>query len=272
MNPIQTLHQLEITDVDIYILVTTPEQIIINNISTKNGQEGITVFDYMLIKKEYIPFALKESVGIYSFFKKSNGREIIFYCPENECLIYVNIPEKKTFSISLSEICQNVVFSPIYHWSEGALILSDYNQNFYRVLINDRKIIFEKKSEIQEAMATFFDFYEQTITNAIKVYPNSYGYISKDRINIKFVDFINKKKISVPNIGPDAHDYDYRNGIFLLIGEDEIILLSSEKNLNERIQPKKSYKFLRASFLDDSTFVTLSSNGLNNVLTVFRVE
>ena len=86
------------------------------------------VFDHVLNKKSEKLFDIEESIGIYSVFKKSNGNEIIFYCPDNQLLIHANVLDDFFSIINLGSEYEDVTFSTIYHWNGDILLLSDFRK------------------------------------------------------------------------------------------------------------------------------------------------
>jgi hypothetical protein len=113
---------------DIYFLEVISSKIVINN-----NYKGIIILSQDLeILKEVDIF---DDIMIYSGYINEISEELLLFCPENECLVYVNI---NTYEWKVINICgnlNNIVFSPVYMWDINELILSTYNGDFYSICI-----------------------------------------------------------------------------------------------------------------------------------------
>ena len=125
-------NELTIKDNDIYILERTKDKIIINN-----NYQGLIFLNYNLEKIKNLN--LFEGLLIYSIFQKKIDNELLLYCPENNCLIFIDLNSYKYKITRLDGFFEKVVFSPLFFW-EDEIMLTDYNQNFYRISIIDAQI------------------------------------------------------------------------------------------------------------------------------------
>ncbi|NYC30620.1 hypothetical protein [Clostridium saccharobutylicum] len=115
---------------DIYFMEVLSDKIIIND-----NYNGILVFDknLELIKK----LEIFEDITIYYSFVNNIGGEILLFCPNNECIVYINIETYEYEVIYLKNGLENLIFSNLYEWNDNGLILSTYNGEFYSVCIDE---------------------------------------------------------------------------------------------------------------------------------------
>jgi len=71
-------------DNDVYFFQTVSDKIIIND-----NYVGLLILDsdLNLIKR----LAIFDGITIYSSFFNNSNEEILLFCPDNECIVYVNI-------------------------------------------------------------------------------------------------------------------------------------------------------------------------------------
>ncbi len=122
---------IKIENNDVYILDIVGNYILINN-----NYRGISIFNINLEKVKDIP--IFEDLVIYSVYKDFIGEKILLYCPDNECIIYVNLELSDFNIIPLSN--QDIIFSPIYYWNENLIILITYTNEFYILDIEKRVV------------------------------------------------------------------------------------------------------------------------------------
>lgn len=99
----------EFTQNDIYFMEVLSDKIIIND-----NYNGILVFDknLELIKK----LEIFEDITIYYSFVNNIGGEILLFCPDNECIVYINIETYEYEVIYLKNGLENLIFSNLYEW------------------------------------------------------------------------------------------------------------------------------------------------------------
>lgn len=272
MSVLKEINKINIKDRDAYFLASTPSNIIINSDSKGHQKEGVIIYDYHLNKKKEILFS-GEKVGIYSCFKKFSKDELLFYCPDDECIIYINLIAGDSRIISLPDPLKETILSPIYWWEQGVIILSDYKENFYTLSICEKLIHRMDIAEVKKNYPRFFSYYHAAI-NAVKVYPSRYQYVMKneDHELLELHDLSNKTVKTVPNLCKHAHDYEYKSDTFVWVSEKEIVVLKDKKNLLMHINPSKNYIFLKALLLEDDTLVVLSNFNSENELIVYSID
>ena len=84
---------------------------------------GINFFDFELNLIEQLKWT--KEVMIYSSFNYKN--ELLLFCPDNECLIYIYI-EKDRFTYQFIELKDfgKYIFTELHEWKEDNVLLSTY--------------------------------------------------------------------------------------------------------------------------------------------------
>lgn len=97
-------------DNDIYFINTISNKIIIND-----NYNGILILDtnLKLIKQ----LKIFEDITIYSSFINNITEEILLFCPDNECMVYVNILKYEYKVIYLKNEFEKLIFTNLYEWN-----------------------------------------------------------------------------------------------------------------------------------------------------------
>jgi len=93
---------------------------------------------------------------IFFLFNNSN-EEILLFCPDNECIVYVNIRSYEYSVIHLTNGLENLVFSTLYEWNDNGLILTTYNNEFYSICVSKKSI---KKIRDEEIAIKYTELYK----------------------------------------------------------------------------------------------------------------
>lgn len=233
------------TNKDLYALESTN-----NFIITNDGYSGITILDNTLNIVKNIE--LFDGITIYFIYKHSSKDEVLLFCHDNSCMVWVNLLDFSYKIISLNGIDPNVIFSPIYFWKEDICILTTYKNEFY--LLDNENIEIKKVSNdiIKSNYSEVYNFLNKVIEH-LPCYPllglNKH-YIAKDSLDNSIV-LINEARTTIKL--PDNfvyHDIAYINHNIACIGESliQIIDLKNIKDSKTFLLPEKNYQFLRAKF------------------------
>lgn len=236
---------------DIYIL-----EIVDNSVLINNDYQGISIFNSSLEKVKDI--AIFEDLAIYSIYQDCIAKSILLYCPDNACIVYINLNSSNFNIISLPN--QNIIFSSIYHWDKGLVILTTYTSECY--ILDVEKSIIKKinEKEIAKNYPVFYSFwFESKNYSILKVYSEEFKFIfdDSDCNRIGLLEFKQNKKFVIKKPNEMGHDIECKNNKFMFIKENKIILLGEKKAASW--ETKKNEIFLRAKFLDISTIIILSS-------------
>lgn len=233
-----------------------------NKIITNNKYNGLLIFDQSLqLKKELNIF---EELLIYSSFKNDN--ELLLYCEENDCLVYVNLATYNHKIISLKkELFNNVTFSRLYLWKKNEIFLTVHNQYLYKVSIDNGTIRKITVDQIQPIDPLFIKIWQDFQARPIIYYNQKESIIivkDYDTQKIAIYDYQNNKEKIIHYPLQDTHDFIYQYGNLLLVHENQIELITA--NQKKYIEKTKNlWIFLRSYFLSESSFVALLSDQEN---------
>lgn len=121
---------LEFFDNDVYYLEAIEEFIVIND-----NYEGIILLDNNLKVIEKI--TLIDDVSIYTSY--SNLYNLLLFCPDNDCLIFVNVENKWKQTISLAGY-EEFIIKSVERWDKNSAILLDYEGNAIEINIVEGKV------------------------------------------------------------------------------------------------------------------------------------
>jgi len=241
---------------DVYMVEATKDKIIIND-----GYLGITVLNYQLEKVKDI--RLFDDLIIDFVFQRKTNNELLLYCFENKCLIFIDLNNYTHKIITLNGYFETNNFSRLFIW-ENDIILTDYNHNFYKVFVCDGRVDKVSSSLVQKKYPLFFEICEKVKNSGIATYISESYVVLLNNLKtqeIELLNFFEQKQESVRYPLKRTHDFRYKNEHFLLIHEQQIDLVQS---IGQRyqIKTKAPWVFLRAKFLesDNVRFVALSRN------------
>ena len=205
-NPLEIRKELEGND--IYFIEVLGDRVLVND-----NYSGLLVYDSGLNLVESIK--IMDDFLIESSVKKEN--EILLICPENECLVYLNIIGCQYKIISLDG-WEEWIFSPLYEWQEDGIILSDYNGRLARVDLGQGEINGRAVVENGDGDLELFDCADSL--SSVIVLPNG-----------------------------DFHDFEMQGASLTEIGEDCVLEINLETNECQEYIPKNGYCFLRGKYM-----------------------
>lgn len=253
------------TKQDLYLL-----QVVNDFIVTNNGNSGIKIFDASLNIIKELTFLNK--VSVYYIYKHFFRSEIILYCYENICLIWLNLLTFDWKIISLNKAFMEKAFSPAYHWDNDYIILSTYDYQYYILNI---KTGFIHKLEYNVVRATCPQLsllMEIRSENPLIELKNSYLIEEKkDWPYIKIITPTITKTITRPAF--PYHDIEYINNLIIFVGHTHIQVVKSEGK-KVTLEPEAGYQFLKADIGKKFDLVTLCG-GIHNLkdslLTIYKI-
>lgn len=221
---------------DVYFMENLEDVLIIND-----NYIGIIILNKNL--KIIRKLKLLNDLIIYCSFKYKN--EILLYCDENSCFIYVNAESFQYKIIPLKEF-KKVMFSIFYKWDEKGIILSDYKGFFVEVDLHKSILreINSKNVSIQSLKKTY-----TTLSKFIPVKVN----ISENKVLVKAPD---SKLIMIQKESEEKlefideeiyHDYEFSGNYFAKIGESKVEILAKDTSIF--FMASENYFFLRGKFL-----------------------
>ncbi len=222
---------------DIYFMEIIGKWVIINNDYT-----GIMILDnhLQLIKKLF----LIQELMIYSSFSSSS--ELLLFCPDNNCLIYINI-KFFDFQIISLEGLENLILSAIYKWDQEEVILSSYKKEFIKLDLNNYSI---KKLNLDNSECRKFreDYIKLSRFHVYKIYElEKKAFIKNSFSEVDFIKYKGKIEVLQKISQEDFHDFEAIDNYILKIGEEKAVLIHQENK--KAYYPEKNYSYLRGKFL-----------------------
>jgi len=244
---------------DIYFMEVISNKIIIND-----NYDGILILDNNLdlIKR----LNIFKGITVYSSFINDN-EEMLLFCPDNECMVYIDIANYEYKVIYLNNGLESLIVSNLYEWNENGLVLTTYKGEFYRVCVYEKTIQKIDYIEIEKLYPNLYNFYKESIKHkVIRTFPYEYiAVIEDEKHNISMLSVKDQTKYVINNVPENFLDIEFKGGTFAIVNEKNIeIIKYQDKSV---LYPNIYYIFLKARFLNiknDICLVTLSSS-LSNV-------
>lgn len=247
---------IEIQDNDVYFLEAVNDKIVIND-----NYNGILIFDstFNLLKKIY----LINDLIIYFSYKNEEESEILLYCPENNCFIYINLLTYYHKIILLDKF-DEWIFSPFYKWNKEEVILTNYRSGFAKLNFSKSKL-FELDANSKECCLIREDCKKLVEFNIIKIFSSEKrALVENSQLNLSLIEYKEDIKTLAEFEKELFYDFEIINKYIVEIGENKIYILN-EKN-KEIWHPKTGYCFLRGKLMRDEKeiFLYLLSGNKSN--------
>jgi len=244
---------------DVYFIEILSDKIIIND-----NYNGILILDnnLELIKR----LEVFEEITIYSSFINNVNEEMLLFCPDNECMVYINLKTYEYKVIYINNGLENLIFSNLYEWNENCLALSTYKCEFYSICIDEKIVQKIDYKEVERLYYELYEFYrESTKQKVIKIFPDEYiAIIEDEKCNINAFSYKKQTKHNLNDGSINFIDIQFKEGTFVLVDENTIEIITP--NGKEVLHPDENYIFLKAKFvskLNCTYLVTLSSSNSN---------
>ena len=240
-------------DKDIYFLEIVGDKIIIND-----DYSGISVLDFELnlIKRVNI----MEGLIVYSAF--DNGKSILLFCPDNACVVYVDMETFDHHIFSLEGL-ENRVFSDLYCYDDDWYVLSDYDGEFLRLDIGDRSAELISKEYLNKNMKVFRDeYFLLSRYTPYKIFNKLKKAVIEDCGKMAIASYSAGSVYILKRFDKTgAHDFELDESCFASISEKRVDLFIYDKN--STYYPSNGYTFLRAKLgvIDHKKYMFILSGG-----------
>lgn len=257
--------ELNFSTNDIYIFESLGVFFLINN-----NNNGLSILNAAL--EVLTTVSWKQEVYIYSVLKKKDQTELMLYCPDENYLIWVNL-EGRTSFIVLTNI-QGII-SPFYTWIDNSLFFSTYEEKFYELNVDTKRIIEVLEHDFAIKQSNLYSLRAKALryNQIYQVDPYNLTFIGAHEKNITFVDDKHNDLKTLEIHIPSYHDIIYANGFFCFIAEDHLIIAFSKDILSLASESDRCM-FLRARFFieKDTTnlFVLINDKSDNNKSMIVR--
>ena len=237
---------------DTYFLAVAMGKIIVND-----NYNGLIILNGNLdIEKR---LNITEGMVIYSYF--CCGKYLVLYCPDVDQLIMIDLQTYQYRCFNICEFCETV-FSPVYCYNDGKIILSGYEDLFVEFDVNRGWKRILRKKTVQNRYRVFYRIHELLHqTSIIKmdwdkkiVITDSNGVISikkfsEDKI-WKLTDFKSNR----------SHDYECIENIRLEVSETSLKIYQEQTEIDS-YRTDENHIFLRGKFYENKNILNLITLG-----------
>ena len=257
---------------DIYFFEVISNKIVINN-----NYKGIIILDNNL--DELKQLNIFDHMMIYSCYINENDEELLLFCEENKCLVYVNLREYDYKVIDLREEFLAMGFSPVYLWDSNRLILSTYDGKFYDVDVKEDSNALISNSDVSGKYPLLYELWLQTTKHKIvNIHPNNFQFIFKNDQGIYYLhDLLNNNTCINDYLANMAHEITFEQDTFVFTSEQFISVVKQNVEV-ARIETNNAYMFLRTRFEKTTVSIRIvvlngsKSDNCKNLITMYDIK
>jgi len=247
-------NNLEITiENDVYFMQAVQDKIIINY-----GYGGIEILDCNL--KSIKKINIFDDIVIHSTYVNSKSNELLLYCPENGCFVYVNLNDYSTKTILIEDDLENAFFSTIYLWQEDVIIINLYCMSFVKIDLKKECIEIIEDKKVMEMYPVFYKFCS-CISNEgmIDICSGNNGAVLQDSSGELFICGVegNFNKLNIKNTY-GITDCIFNGSNIGLVYQNYVKVIGN--NNEKSINCEKGDVFLKAAYLENKSLAVLSSS------------
>ena len=227
---------------DMYFFRIVDKTIIIND-----NYSGVLILnDNFAILKT---LKLLEGIVIYSSYINSINKEILLYCPDNEAIVYINLKNYMYKVLQLRKGVENLILINLFEWNENNILLYTNNLEFIKINITKETIeqVDCNNENIDPLSYRLLNFKKEH--EVIKIFQDEQVAVIKDKGNLNIFNYNNQNSFVI-NKDESFIDIEYKEGIFALIKEESIKLVSN--SCEKIIYPDNNYIFLKAGIINNS--------------------
>lgn len=266
---IRKLKEVTLDGNDVYFLEAITDKLVINN-----NYKGIIVLDGKNLEVLQMVNTF-DGMIIYASYISNDSEELLLFCPDNECIVYINLHTYDFKVIHLAGRLVEVIFSPFYVWNVNRIILSSYNGDFYAVDLECNTITLIVSDFIRIRYPEFYKFRAEALQyRSIANRSDDLQFIyKKDQNDYYLKDFSTASICKVNSVANIPHEIRFEKNIIAFTCEESIIIISENAEI-ARIETSRENKFLKTRFLKTSlctSIAVLSSSNLDNTKSLVSV-
>lgn len=232
------MNRVEIADNDVYFMEVLKDMILINN-----NYSGLILFNSNL--EQICRLEVIEGLSIYSSY--IHEKEVLLFCPENKCFVYVDFSLNKKKIILLKEF-QDWIFSPLYVWCQSSVLLSDYKGNFVNVDLKKEKISMVNIHDTvyQRELADIEKLREYQVYKIFSEKKKALVYFQNLKVGL--IDYNQDIKVLKEFKKENCYDFEWADGYTAKISEKKIEIFNGNNIIT--YNPSKNYNILRGKIMN----------------------
>lgn len=247
-------------DNDVYFFQIVSDKIIIND-----NYIGILILDSNLdlIKS----LTIFDGITVYSSYVNNYNEELLLFCPDNDCIVHVNLKNYEYKVIHLKNGLESLIFSTLYEWNDKSLVLTTFKGEFYSICVDKKSI---QKIDHDEVVIKYNDLHklyqESKNHKSLSMLSNqNIAIIDYENLNISILNYKNQSKHVFNSDTIDFLDMDSREGILAMVNENSVGIITN--NGSKIIYPEEDYLFLKIGLLSrlSNFFIIILSSSKSNV-------
>lgn len=232
------MNRVEFENNDVYFMEVLKDMILINY-----NYSGLILFNNNL--EQIHKLEVIEGLLIYSSY--IHEREILLFCPENKCFVYFdfNLNEKKI--IPLKEF-EDWIFSPLYIWCRGNVLLSDYSGHFANVDLKNGKInMINIYDTVYQRM--WVDIEKLREYQIYKIFnEKKKALVHFQDSKVRLIDYNQDIKVIKEFRKENFYEFDWSNGYTAKISEKKIEIIYGNSIIT--YNSSNNYNFLRGRIMN----------------------
>ncbi len=267
---------------EVTIVAVTNNFIVVNT-----GKNGITIFDTALnIVRE---MSLGDNLAIHHMYTNATKNELIAYCPDNGCVIWVDLANAVHKVMPLPEALSERILSPAYYWLGDLVIFIDSQfwyqacelEEYYELNISTSTWDTINHNVLSYASPELANLIETIFINGASDFRLFDGYIVEDRADepeVTVVIYRTFFRIDRPQFA--YHDILYAYNMIVFVGLEQLQIFIPSGDQHDRDYQKmmldapEGYQFLKV-VIDSGSYglrlITLCTGRQNSLLVVYQV-
>lgn len=231
--------QKEFFDNDVYFLQTISDRILVND-----NYNGILIYDFnlKLINKIFLFDQMVISSSI------NNNSQILLFCEENECIVYINLNSFK-YKVIDARGFDNIFFKKLYLWEEKKVFL-EYSMLFWEIDLIKGTIQSLNKDYVNKYQPSFFE--ESIRLNKFQIYKLFLSerklITRKDRLNLNISNLTQTITDIFEFEEEQYHDFEMLSDVFIKISESKVQVIK-ESQVYTNIYAATGYYYLTGKIM-----------------------
>ena len=252
-----------------------------NMIVTNDAYRGLNVYNNNLEK--IFSIKIMQGLIIETAYKNPNMSELLLYCMENNCFVYVNLPKQTHKVIKIPILFRKEIFSPAYCWEEDRVYIDNYNEHFFCINISRATIEPIVHSRMELVNKNFYNlflcykkrfFEDNQQTNICANFPRHIIGYKDAQQNYIVESFELSTKYNLGKIPEYIHSLEIVSDLIALAGEKCIYIFYKNQRMRLSISPDMLLWHISASIHKDMChlFLLADAENASSYQALYRLE